>query len=97
MRYVGYTLIDMSKETSVCVVGAVVFFVPFMGLPREYKEWILIVAGILLMILGYGLRRMAFFRSIEDGNGGKQGDVFKESGAVSHSTQIADDSQKLHI
>ena len=87
----------MSKETSVCVVGVVVFFVPFMGLPREYKEWILIVAGILLMILGYGLRRMAFFRSIEDGNGGKQGDVFKESSVVSHTTQVAEESQKLRI
>ena len=72
----------MSKETSIFILGALIFFSPYMGFPREYKEWFLVVVGILLMMIGYRLRRLAFLRSLEDGNGGKRAEGFVESSAL---------------
>lgn len=69
----------MSKETLVFVIGILVFFSPFLGFPLLYKERFYIVVGVLLMLLGYRLRRLAFLRSLDDGEGGKRGEVFTES------------------
>jgi hypothetical protein len=77
----------MSKETLVFAFGALIFFSPFIGIPREYKEWFLIGVGILLMIIGYRLRRLAFLRSLEDGSGERRADVFVESGGPSSVTE----------
>ncbi len=70
----------MSKESFVFLLGGVVFFSPFFGLPREYKEWLLIVCGLLLMGIGYRLRRRAFFKSFEHESGERRGDAFVEGG-----------------
>lgn len=69
----------MSKETLVFVVGVIVFFVPFLGVPSEYKKWILVVSGIALLIVGYSLRRRAFLLSIEHRSGERRADGFIES------------------
>lgn len=70
----------MSKETIVFILGALVFLSPYMGFPREYKEWFFIVSGVFLMAIGYRLRRLAFLRSLEDGSGRRRADdVFVES------------------
>ena len=71
----------MSKESLVFTLGAIVFFVPFAGLPSQYKEWIFIACGILLIITGYRLRRRAFLKSLEHESGERRGDAFVESGA----------------
>jgi hypothetical protein len=72
----------MSKETFVFLMGFLVFFSSFLGLPREYKEWLLIACGALLMAVGYRLRRNAFLRSLENESGERRGDVFVESGST---------------
>lgn len=72
----------MSKETLVLVLGIVIFFTPFLGLPYQYKEWVLIVAGILLMAIGYRLRRQVFLESLQDEGGERRGDVFVESTVI---------------
>ena len=82
----------MSKETWVFALGTVVFFVSFLGLPREYKEWILIISGILLMGIGYRLRRNAFLRSIDNGNGERKGDAFVESDVIQNNFPAPQDS-----
>ena len=72
----------MSKETAVFVCGVIVFFTPFLGVPSEYKKWILIVFGVVLMGIGYTLRRRAFLQSIEHEGGARQTDAFVESAPV---------------
>lgn len=72
----------MSKESFVFVLGLIILFVPFIGLPREYREWILIGCGILLMGIGYRLRRLAFLKSFEHESGERRGNTFVESSAV---------------
>lgn len=80
----------MSKETFVFILGAFVFFSSFLGLPREYKEWLLIACGVLLMWIGYRLRRTAFLKSLERENGERRNDVFVES------TNVTPDVQSYH-
>lgn len=55
------------------------FFTSFLGIPRDWKEYIFIGTGIMLMILGFHLRRTAFLRSIEDGSGERRSEAFVES------------------
>lgn len=73
----------MSKETLVFILGVLVFFVPFLGFPGEWKKWILVGVGVLLMAIGYALRRKAFFQSLEQEDGGRHADVFVESSIIS--------------
>ncbi len=72
----------MSKETFVFALGALIFFSSFLGLPREYKEWLLIGCGVFLMGIGYSLRRNAFLKSLEHESGERRGDAFVESVAT---------------
>ncbi len=69
----------MSKETLVFVIGCIVFFTPFLGIPGGYKKWLLISCGILLICIGYSQRRHAFLRSFEHTAGERRSDVFVES------------------
>lgn len=68
----------MSRESFVFLIGFVVFFTPFLGIPREWKEWIFIGSGVLIMFLGYKLRRAAFLRSILHESGEHRGEAFVE-------------------
>jgi hypothetical protein len=76
----------MSKETLVFVLGTLIFFGSFLGLPNEYKEWIFIISGIILMVVGYRLRRNAFLKSL-DRKGERRGDAFVESHIITHTVQ----------
>lgn len=61
------------------VLGLVVLFAPQLGIPSFWKEYILLGAGILLVIFGYLLRRAAYYRRIDRGNGERGSDSFVES------------------
>jgi hypothetical protein len=88
----------MSKETLVFIIGALVFFSPFSGLPRDYKEWFLILAGILLMIIGYRLRRLAFLRSIDTGNGERRTELFVENNSDVEEENVGPIlEEKMHV
>lgn len=69
----------MSRESLIFLIGLVIFLMPFTGFPNEWKEIVYMAAGILLLLLGYSLRRTAFLRSIDDGQGGRRSDMFVES------------------
>lgn len=69
----------MSRESLVFILGFVVFFTSFLGVPGDYKKTIFIIAGAVLMVVGYSLRRSAFLRSLDDGSGERRSDAFVES------------------
>lgn len=75
----------MSKETIILMLGFVVFFTPFIGLPREYKDWVLVASGIVLMLIGYRLRRQVFLDSLTHEGGERRADGFVESTYVNRS------------
>lgn len=78
----------MSKETLVFILGVVAFFTPFMGVPSEYKKWILIVVGVVLMSIGYVLRREAFLKSFIHESGERRANVFVESAQVPEEARL---------
>ncbi|MBX2866341.1 hypothetical protein KTR10_00040 [Candidatus Kaiserbacteria bacterium] len=69
----------MSRESLVFVIGIVLFLIPFLGVPQDVKDIVIVGMGIIVIVLGIVLRRAAFLRSIENGNGEKEGEMFTES------------------
>jgi hypothetical protein len=67
----------MSRESLVIVCGLLIAFAPRFGISGVWKQWIIFGLGMLIVVLGYSLRRSAFFRSIED-SGEHRADNFVE-------------------
>jgi hypothetical protein len=87
----------MSRESFVFLIGFVVFFVPFLGIPGEWKEWIMWVSGALIMFSGYKLRRAAFLRSIMSETGEHKSSAFVET--VHHeirTTRVEEGVREVH-
>lgn len=73
----------MSRESLVFIIGLCVLVTPFLGIPRDWKDLVFIVIGVLLMIVGYMLRRSAFLREIENEQGERRSDAFVEHSPLS--------------
>ena len=69
----------MSRESLVLLLGIVVFLVPGSGLPEVWILNILRVVGAILIVVGYTLRRSAYYRKTDRGNGERGSDSFVES------------------
>ncbi len=68
----------MKKETVIFILGMVCVLVPFLGVPTLWKTYLLIGIGAWLIWLGYRLRRAAFLREIDQGDGEQSTDSFAE-------------------
>lgn len=68
----------MSRESIVFALGIIIFLMPHLGVPEDWKVYFYTVAGLVLLITGYSLRRSAYLRSIEKENGEHDGDSFAE-------------------
>lgn len=69
----------MSRESLVFLLGLVVLLTPLIGVPPEWKDYALLVIGALLMLVGLSLRRGAYYRRLDRGNGEIGNDSFVES------------------
>lgn len=69
----------MSRETLVFLFGIFIFFIPHLGVPTEWKTISLSVIGVVLILIGYSLRRTAFLNRIDQGNGERSADSFVEA------------------
>lgn len=69
----------MSQESLVLVMGILVFLTPYLGISNSWKRWVFIVLGALITVVGYRLRRAAYFRSIETTPGERRADAFVEN------------------
>ena len=69
----------MSRESIVLLLGVIVLFTPSLGIPDSWKKYILLGAGLLLILLGFLLRRSSYLRRIDRGNGERGSDSFVES------------------
>lgn len=69
----------MSRESFVFLAGIVIVVIPQLGIPPSWKEYALFGIGVLLILVGYSLRRAAFIRSIEQDNGEHETDSYVES------------------
>jgi uncharacterized membrane protein len=69
----------MTKETLVFILGIVLALVPFLGVPEIWKQYTVIGVGVLLILVGYMLRRSLYFSRIDRGNGERGDDSFVET------------------
>lgn len=74
----------MTRESLVFSIGIIIFLTPFLGVPRDLKEYVFLACGMILMVVGFMLRRAAFFRSIERERGEHRSDAFSESAEQAH-------------
>ena len=68
----------MSKEMLVFIIGFALTVIPFLGIPESWRQMMVVGCGALLVLLGYLLRRAAFFRRIDRGAGERGIDAFVE-------------------
>lgn len=69
----------MTKETLVFVLGILLTIVPFLGIPEVFKQYVVVGIGVLLVLVGYMLRRALYFARIDQGNGERSDDSFVET------------------
>lgn len=69
----------MSKETLVFIFGILLTIVPFLGVPQEWRQFIILIIGVILIIIGYILRRGVYLRRLDKGNGERGNDTFIET------------------
>lgn len=69
----------MSRESFVVLFGVLVVFLPVLGFPPVWKQWTLVGIGVLITVVGYSLRRSAYYRRTDRGNGERGTDSFVES------------------
>lgn len=68
----------MSRESIVFVTGLLLLVVPNLGIFEDWKSYFIIGAGIVLVVVGYSLRRSSYQRSIQKENGERGADSFVE-------------------
>ena len=68
----------MSRESIVFILGILVVIVPYLGVPEQWKLYFFVAAGVLLMVIGYSLRRASYLRSLEHQEGERRADSFVE-------------------
>lgn len=69
----------MTRESIIVVLGIVVFFTPFLGIPEIWRHYLISSTGVILLLIGYSLRRAAFHRRIERSESERGTDSFLES------------------
>lgn len=68
----------MSRESLVFITGVLLFLIPNLGIPEDWKYAAYILMSVVLMIVGYSLRHSAFIRRIEREGGERHADSFVE-------------------
>lgn len=69
----------MSKETLVFIFGILLTVAPFLGVPAIWRQYVIFAIGVILILIGYALRRGVYLNRIDKGNGERGIDSFVET------------------
>ena len=69
----------MTKGTFVFLLGIVLVMMPYLGIPSTWKQYIYMGLGVILILVGYAIRRSRFLSDIDRGNGERGGETFVET------------------
>lgn len=69
----------MTRETLVFVFGVLLVVLPFLGIPELWKQYLISGIGVILILIGYSLRRSLYLLKIDRGNGERGDDSFVET------------------
>ena len=67
------------KETLVFLFGILLTIVPFVGVPELWRQYAIMGMGMLMVVIGYLLRRKLYLERIDHGNGERGEDSFIET------------------
>ncbi len=70
------------KETLVFIAGILLTIVPFLGVPEAWRQYGILGIGVVLILIGYTLRRGVYLRHIDKGNGERGNESFVETTEV---------------
>jgi hypothetical protein len=74
-----YTYQRMRKGSLVFLIGILLVFVPYLGIPADWKQYATVGSGAMLIFLGYFIRRQQFLRDIENESGERVTETFVET------------------
>jgi len=69
----------LSKESLVFIIGLLLTIVPFLGIPEEWRFGGVMLLGVVLIFVGYALRRSVYLEEIDHGNGERGNNSFVET------------------
>jgi hypothetical protein len=69
----------MSKGTFLFIIGMLLIVVPYLGVPSAWKDYLYVLLGAVILLVGYAIRRTQYFIEIDRGNGERGGDTFVET------------------
>ncbi len=85
----------MSKGTLTFLLGILLIVLPYLGIPSVWKQYAYVGLGIILILLGYALRRAQYFQEIDRGNGERGSDTFVETTQNLFATKKPSNSIKI--
>jgi uncharacterized membrane protein len=68
-----------SKESLVFIIGLVLVLFPHLGIPEAWRVIGTSLFGVVLVFVGYALRRALYLKHLERANGERAADSFVET------------------
>ena len=69
----------MTKGTLIFLVGILLIIVPSLGIPLWWKQVAYVACGMLLIGIGYSLRRTQYLRTLDQDGTLRSGETFVET------------------
>ena len=69
----------MTKGTLIFLLGILLIIVPSLGIPLWWKQVSYVAFGILLIGIGYSLRRTQYLRTLDQDGALRSGETFVET------------------
>lgn len=69
----------MTKGTAIFLLGLLIIILPSLGIPAIWKQSILIAVGILLLGIGYTLRRAQYLSTLDHDGSVRTAETFVET------------------
>jgi hypothetical protein len=67
------------KESLVFILGMALIVLPFLGIPESWRFIGVSLCGVLLVFVGYALRRAVYLKGLERENGERAANSFVET------------------
>jgi predicted Na+-dependent transporter len=69
----------MTKGTAIFLLGLLVIILPALGVPMAWKQIALVVMGIIMLGIGYSLRRAQYLATLEHDGVVRTAETFVET------------------
>ena len=69
----------MTKGTTIFLLGLLAIILPALGIPMAWKQIVLAVMGIVMLGVGYSLRRAQYLATLEQDGTIRTADTFVET------------------